>query len=97
MKKRSSYTLSKINLITNVYHKTGYNKEFSKEIVNSFFDVITSSLKQGAGVKISKFGKFFLRDKKARIGRNPGTGEQTMISARRVTCFKASPHLKKEL
>jgi len=94
-KKRSSYTLSKADLIENVYNKIGYNKKQTEQIVSSFFDIIKDSLKQGSQVKISRFGKFFQKNKKERQGRNPKTGEPVVISARKVTLFHPSPYLKK--
>ena len=97
MKKRSNYTLSKADLVESVYNKIGYNKSHTEKMVTAFFDIMKDSLKEGTGIKISKFGKFFLKDKKARKGRNPKTGETVMISARRVTLFHPSSHLKKLL
>ena len=97
MKKRSSYTLSKADLTESVYNKTGYSRKHTEKIVSTFFDIIKDSLKEGARVKISKFGKFFLKNKKKRQGRNPKTGEPIMISARKVTLFHPSSHLKKSI
>ena len=97
MKKRTNYTLSKADLIEKVYAKMGYNKKHTERVVETFFDLIKNSLNEGTGVKISRFGKFFLKDKKARKGRNPKTGEAVMISDRRVVLFHPSSQLKKSL
>jgi len=64
-------------------------------ITNNFFDSIKDSLANGEEVKLSGFGNFIVREKSARPGRNPKTGEQVVISARKVVTFKAGPKLKK--
>ncbi len=64
-------------------------------ITNDFFDSIKDSLAKDEEVKLSGFGNFIVREKSARPGRNPKTGEQVMISARKVVTFKAGPKLKK--
>ncbi len=64
-------------------------------ITNDFFDIIKQSLASGEMVKLSGFGNFIVKEKSARPGRNPKTGEEVMISARKVTTFKAGPKLKK--
>lgn len=97
MKKRAGYTLSKADLVEKVYHKMGYSRNHTEKMLTFFFDIIKDSLKTGAAVKISRFGKFFVRAKKARKGRNPKTGEPVMISARKVTLFHPSSQFKKEL
>jgi len=63
-------------------------------LTNEFFDQITQQLGKGENVKLSSFGNFILRAKSARPGRNPKTGEEVMISARKVVTFKAGPKLK---
>ena len=97
MKKRSNYTLSKADLVVAVYNKMGYSKKHTEKIVTTFFNLIQHSLEKKTEVKISKFGKFFVRNKKARKGRNPKTGEPAIISARKVIVFHVSSHLKKLL
>ena len=64
-------------------------------LTNEFFDQITQQLGKGKNVKLSSFGNFILRQKSERPGRNPKTGEEVMISARKVVTFKAGPKLKK--
>ncbi len=73
------------------------NKKESKELVQAFFDNLSNVLIQGQNVKLSGFGNFILREKKARPGRNPKTGEEVTISPRRVVTFKAGQKLKKEV
>ena len=63
-------------------------------LTNQFFDQIIETLKTGEEIKLSSFGNFVVREKTARPGRNPKTGEEVMISARKVVTFKAGPKLK---
>jgi integration host factor subunit alpha len=72
-------------------------KDRCKEIVNSFFKSIIDELCKGNNVLISGFGKWSVRSKKQRMGRNPKTGQETIISARKVVTFKYSDKLKDEL
>ncbi|MBC6415870.1 MAG: integration host factor subunit alpha [Bdellovibrionales bacterium] len=95
MKKRSHQTLKKSDLVNSVYNKIGYSKKHGESVIDSFFNIIKESLNEGVGVKINKFGKFILKDKRARPGRNPRTGENLTISPRRVILFHASSNLKK--
>ena len=88
-------TINKSDLAKAVYNKIGYSKKLSEELVNALFDLIKDHLLKGQGVKIHNFGKFILKDKKARTGRNPQTGESLKLSARRVLLFHASAILKK--
>jgi integration host factor subunit alpha len=88
-------TLTKAELADILVEKVaGMNKVDAKEIVELFFEEIRSSLESGEEVKISGFGNFQLRDKPQRPGRNPKTGEEVPISARRVVTFHASQKLK---
>ena len=86
--------LTKADLVKAVYNKIGYSKKLCEELVEELFYTIKDSLKKGQGVKIQSFGKFVLRDKKSRKGRNPQTGKAITISARRVLLFHASSVLK---
>lgn len=70
------------------------NKRDAKELVDQFFEEIKSALEAGNAVKLSGFGNFDLRDKKQRPGRNPRTGEETPITARRVVTFRPGQKLK---
>jgi len=81
-----------------VYEKVGgFSKKEAAEIVESVFNQIKETLERGEKIKISGFGNFIVREKKARIGRNPQTGEEITISARRVLTFKPSQVLKNVL
>jgi integration host factor subunit alpha len=87
-------TLTKAELAEALFERVGLNKRESKDIVETFFDQIRASLEQGDHVKLSGFGNFQVRDKPARPGRNPKTGEIIPISARRVVTFHSSQKLK---
>ncbi len=77
-----------------LYQELGLNKREAKELVEIFFEQIRSSLENGSQVKLSGFGNFDLRDKNQRPGRNPKTGEEIPISARRVVTFRPGQKLK---
>lgn len=89
--------MTKADIIESVYEKVGFSKKDSAEIVEMVFDTIKDTLEQGEKIKISGFGNFVVRDKNSRIGRNPQTGEEIEISARRVLTFKPSQVLKNAL
>ena len=82
--------LTKLDLIQAIYADIGLSKRESVEIVENFLDIIKETLINGDNVKLSGFGSFNLRDKRARRGRNPKTGESITITPRRVLTFKAS-------
>ena len=86
--------LTKADLAETLSDKLGLDKRKAKKMVELFFEEIKNSLEQGEQVKISGFGKFELRDKTSRPGRNPKTGEGIHITARRVTTFKSGQNLK---
>ena len=86
--------LTKADFAENLFEELGLNKREAKDIVELFFEEIKSSLEQGQQVKISGFGKFELRDKNSRPGRNPKTGEEIPITARRVVTFRSGQKLK---
>jgi integration host factor subunit alpha len=86
--------LTKAQLADLLFEKIGLNKRESKDMVDSFFDVVFACLASGEDVKISNFGNFHVRTKANRPGRNPRTGEPVEIGARRVVTFHASPKLK---
>ncbi|HLS51919.1 MAG TPA: integration host factor subunit alpha [Burkholderiaceae bacterium] len=87
-------TLTKAELAECLFDQLGLNKREAKELVDSFFDEIRASLVRGEEVKLSGFGSFQIRDKPARPGRNPKTGEAIPIAARRVVTFNASQKLR---
>ena len=86
--------LTKADMAVYLFEKLGLNKREAKEIVESFFEEIRTSLESNEQVKISGFGNFDLRDKNQRPGRNPKTGEEIPISARRVVTFRPGQKLK---
>lgn len=90
----SARTLTKTELAELISEHVGLNKREANEMVEAFFDEITKELERGKVVKITGFGNFQLRDKVPRLGRNPKTGENTAIPARRVVTFRASQKLK---
>lgn len=87
-------TLTKADLAETLFEKVGLNQRESKEMVEAFFREISDSLERGEEVKLAGFGVFNMRDKPERPGRNPKTGEEIPISARRVVTFHASSCLK---
>lgn len=86
--------LTKADFAERLFDELGLNKREAKEIVELFFEEIKTSLEEGNQVKISGFGKFDLRDKNSRPGRNPKTGEEIPITARRVVTFRPGQKLK---
>ncbi|MGD2119487.1 MAG: integration host factor subunit alpha [Chromatiales bacterium] len=89
--------LTKADMAERLFEELGLNKREAKEMVEKFFEVIRTSLENGEQVKLSGFGNFDLREKKQRPGRNPKTGEEIPISARRVVTFKAGQKLKQRV
>jgi integration host factor subunit alpha len=87
-------TLTKAELADLLFEKVGLNKREAKDMVEGFFEEVRDALQRGDGVKLSGFGNFQLRDKPQRPGRNPKTGEEIPITARRVVTFHASQKLK---
>jgi len=87
-------TITKADLGNTLFDEVGLNKREAKDFVELFFEKIRQSLEQGTAIKLSGFGSFTLRDKTSRPGRNPKTGEEVAISARRVVTFRASQKLK---
>lgn len=86
--------LTKADIAEQLFEELGLNKREAKEFVEHFFEEIRNALQNGDQVKLSGFGNFDLRDKKQRPGRNPKTGEEIPISARRVVTFKPGQKLK---
>lgn len=93
--------MTKADIIEFVYEKLravgSYSKRDAAEIVESVFETMKDTLGEGEKIKISGFGNFVVRQKKERVGRNPQTGDQITISARRVLTFKPSQVLKNAL
>lgn len=86
--------LTKAEMAERLFDELGLNKREAKELVELFFDEIRDALVKGEDVKLSGFGNFTLRHKDQRPGRNPKTGEEIPISARRVVTFRPGQKLK---
>ncbi|MBK1649554.1 integration host factor subunit alpha [Rhabdochromatium marinum] len=86
--------LTKADMAEYLYEELGLNKREAKDVVEMFFEEIRSALVRGEQVKLSGFGNFDLREKKERPGRNPKTGEEIPITARRVVTFRPGQKLK---
>jgi len=89
--------MTKADLVETIYEKIGFSRKESAEIVDLVFDLMKETLENGEKIKISGFGNFLVRQKRSRKGRNPQTGEEIEISARRVLTFKPSQVLRKAL
>ena len=89
--------MTKAELVEEVYEAVGFSKKDSASLVDLVFETIKETLEEGEKLKVSGFGNFMVREKKARIGRNPQTGEEIEISARKVLTFKPSQVLKNSL
>ncbi len=89
--------MTKADIIEGVYERVGFSKKESAEIVELVFDTVKETLERGDKIKVSGFGNFQVRQKKARVGRNPQTGKEIEISARRVLTFRPSQVLKNAL
>ncbi len=90
-------TMTKADIVEAIYEKIGFSKKESADIVEMVFDGMKETLEKGEKIKISGFGNFVVRAKRPRIGRNPQTGEEIEISARKVLTFRPSQVLKAAL
>ena len=90
-------TLTKAKIIETIADQIGYSKNHSAEIVEILLELIKNSLESGDDVLISGFGKFCVRDKKERKGRNPATGDDMILEPRRVVTFRSSGKLRKKI
>ena len=90
-------TLTKIQIVESVQNQTGFPKNKSSEIIETLLEIIKSTLASGEDVLVSGFGKFKVRKKTERKGRNPATGEDMMLEPRRVVTFKCSGKLRKSV
>ena len=86
--------LTKKDLVNVIYMQVGFSKQISEHLIDEFFSLITQNLKKEKKLKLTKFGTFFIRSKKSRIGRNPKTKEKKVISSRCVVLFKPSKEFK---
>ncbi len=90
-------TLTKADLINKLYESEVLSKSQAVEAVETVIEIIKETLENGENVLISGFGKFTVKDKKARRGRNPHTGEELILAPRRVVTFKPSGVLRKKI
>ena len=86
--------LTKKDLVNIIYMQVGFSKQITEHLIDEFFSLITLNLKKEKKLKLTKFGTFFIRSKKSRIGRNPKTKEDKIISERNVVLFKPSKEFK---
>lgn len=89
--------MTKADIVEKIYEKIGYSKKESAELVESVFDLIKGTLEKGEKIKIAGFGNFVVKSKSDRRGRNPQTGDEIIISARKILTFKPSQVLKSAL
>ena len=87
-------TLKKIQIVKSVQNQTGFPRNRSLEIVETLLEIIKRTLESGEDVLVSGFGKFCVKEKKERRGRNPATGDAMMLSPRKVVTFKCSGKLR---
>ena len=89
--------MTKADIVETIYEKVGFSRKESAKVVDLVFDILKENLENGGKIKISGFGNFIVHEKRSRKGRNPQTGEEIQISARRVLTFKPSQVLRKAL
>jgi len=90
-------TLTKANIIQDIVDQIGYTKKEAAETVETLLEIVKRSLESGDDVLISGFGKFCVKKKWERRGRNPATGEDMILAPRRVVTFRCSAQLKSKL
>jgi len=86
--------LTKKQIVNSIYMQIGFSKKISESLIDDIFQILLNNIISEKKVKIAKFGTFVLRKKKERIGRNPKTKEEKIISERNVILFKPSKELK---
>ena len=89
--------LTKKEIVNSIYMQLGFSKRLIENIIEDIFEILLENLKTKGKVKISNFGTFILRYKKSRIGRNPKTKKESVISERNVILFKPSKYLKNKI
>ena len=90
-------TLTKADMVEHLFEELGLNKREAKDLVETFFEEVRDALETERNVKLSGFGNFMLRDKTQRPGRNPKTGEEIPVTARRVVTFRPGQKLKQRV
>jgi integration host factor subunit alpha len=94
IEEKHTMALTKIEIVESVQNQTGFSKNRSSEIVETLLEIIKSTLAFGDDVMISGFGKFSIKQKKERRGRNPATGDDMMLAPRKIVTFKCSGKLR---
>jgi len=89
--------ITRTELTESLYSQVGLSRKRSAEVIESLLEIIKMTLESGEGVMISRFGKFCVKDKKERRGRNPATGEDITLECRRVVGFKCSNILREKI
>jgi len=89
--------MTKVDIVSSVYEKVGFSKKEAVRVVEDIFDIMKDTLERGEKIKISGFGNFVVRKKRTRRGRNPQTGDDIEITARKILTFKPSQVLKNDL
>ncbi|ABB31651.1 MULTISPECIES: integration host factor subunit alpha [Geobacter] len=89
--------MTKADIVEQIYEKVGFSKKESAELVERVFGLIKETLENGEKIKIAGFGNFVVKEKADRRGRNPQTGDEIIISARRILTFKPSQVLKSSI
>ena len=89
--------MAKADIVERIYTRVGFSKKEAADVVESIFEVIKGRLESGEKVKVSGFGNFVINEKRPRKGRNPQTGEEIIITGRRVLTFKPSQVLKRTI
>jgi integration host factor subunit alpha len=97
MKEAPAMTLTKVHLIEAIAEQNGFTRKQSTETVEILLEIIKSSLSSGDDVLISGFGKFCVKEKRERKGRNPATGEDLILAPRRIVTFRCSGKLKEKV
>jgi len=90
-------SLTKEKIIEDIYHNVGLSKAQSRKVVERVFEIVKQTLESGENLLISGFGKFIVREKAARRGRNAQTTEDLQLRARRVVVFRTSNVLRKKI
>ena len=93
----ATHTITKATLANTLFDQLGLNKREAREFVGLFFEQIRQALEIGESVKLSGFGGFTIREKNSRPGRNPKTGEEVPVSARRVVTYRASQKVREQI
>lgn len=90
-------TLTKLNIVDAIYNQLDLHKSKSIQVIDSLLEIIKNTLEDGEDVLISGFGKFYVKEKGRRKGRNPQTGEDLMLGERRVVRFRCSGRLREKI